>query len=849
MLKLLKWIAGTLLTVALLVLVAAIVIPAVIDPNDYRDELTALVKDKTGREMRLEGDLSVSVFPWLGIRTEGLHFAQPESIGGDMVSVDSAQLRVKLIPLLSKRVEVDTVVLEQPTIRLVTLKNGVDSWSGLLSDGEPDAANGASADSGSDASGAAVALVVQGVKLTDGTIVLDDRQAGSRTEIKQLNLATGNLIGDSLADFNASGQLFQSDATSASGYNQTKFDLGARAKIDRESLAAELERLQVELIQVDQTVQLEVDSIAVSPQQVISLFGASVSVSGAQAIDLSLPDATINLTQQTLDAPQLVATIANLNATISDARITKLMDAPRVTGRVEVSEFNANKLLSEFDVDYSPTNSNALNAVSLKAAFVADMESAALSELVLVVDQSHLTGSASIRNFTNPAMQFDLSLDSLNLDNYLPKADESQGLSASKPVSGGEALAIPMAAFHAVNANGRFRAKQFIAGGVQLSNIDVTVVSQDGNVSITPVANLYQGKLEGEIAYQQQSDQAQLRVKQNMDLVQLGELLTDADITDQLRGVGMLDVDVTVTERAGKQSNQGVIKLLASNGSLNGIDMLGLLAQANTVANLLSKGEQQQADATADKEVQSKQSDVTKFGELIGTFSLNDFQLSNNDLKLVAPGLLVTGFGEVDLATQTLDYNLRVVVQEGIDGVIGEKLSKLQGYTIPVRCRGSFEAPSCLPDMQALYKAYAKTKLDTKKGELLKEKYGIEGGEKLSTADAIKQVLIQKALKKDKNNSSQEAKPPVGERDGAVEATEQQPATPGKERPISERQAEPEVQTEQSVSGDQAFSNVPVSSDPAPVADTPPEPELNEKQKRRAERKKLLEQLLSPSDG
>ena len=134
MLTLFKWLAGLILTLAVLIVIAIVVIPQVVDPNDYRDKITELVKDKTGRDLRLDGDLSVSVFPWLGVRTQGLSLSQPAQIGGDMLTVDTAQIRVKLLPLLSKKVEVDTVVLETPKVRLVTLANGVGSFDGLSGD-------------------------------------------------------------------------------------------------------------------------------------------------------------------------------------------------------------------------------------------------------------------------------------------------------------------------------------------------------------------------------------------------------------------------------------------------------------------------------------------------------------------------------------------------------------------------------------------------------------------------------------------------------------------------------------------------------------------------------------------
>lgn len=808
MLKLIKWIGGTALTLVLLLAVAALVIKSTVDPNDYRDELTSLVKQKTGRDLALDGDLSISVFPWLGIRTEGLRFSQPTQIGGDIVAVKTAQLRVKFMPLLKKRVEVDTIVLESPTIRLVTLANGTDSFTGLMNEsgGESQQADPA----------AAVALVVQGVHITDGAIRLEDRASGTTTDITQLNLATGNLLGDSLADLNLSGQLSQSGDPVA-----TQFDLGARAKIDTDTLAAEIERLSGKLVKGDQIINFETDAIAVSPEQNITLIGLSVNLTGAQTLDLSIPDANLILAEQRLEAPKVLASMKNLSAEVSRLRVTKLTDAPSASGVLTVPSFDAIALLRSMEIDYQPDDANALKNVSLTSEFTANTDSASLTQLQLKLDQSTLTGSASIANFASPAIKFDLSLDQLNADEYLPSSTES-----AEQVSGGEALAVPMAMFEAVNANGRFKANRLVVGGVQLEQIDVRVSSKEGQVEIVPTAALYEGALAGNIQYTQQGDQARLAVKQKMDLVQLGRLLTDAEVTEQLRGVGDLDVDITVTEHKGVQHNQGVIKLLAEQGELVGVDMLRILNQANSVATMLRQGEQSKAETTAEAEVQAAAEDVTKFGRLSGTFNLNDFLLTNNDLRLIAPGFELNGSGAVDLAAQTLDFTVRVAVHEGVQGELGRQLTKLQGYTIPVRCRGALAAPSCLPDVSGLFSSYAKSKLDEKKGEYLKEKYGIEGGENLSTQEAIMQALLNKQKKKSQPASGPEPTAP-SESTGPAEhdAPKENVA-----RPIGERSAEPEAVT------------------PAEQV-TPNEPALTPKQQRREERKKLLESLLNPDAG
>ena len=52
--------------VALFVIVAVIV-SMTFDPNDYKDDITAAVERATGRQLALEGDLSLALFPTIRI--------------------------------------------------------------------------------------------------------------------------------------------------------------------------------------------------------------------------------------------------------------------------------------------------------------------------------------------------------------------------------------------------------------------------------------------------------------------------------------------------------------------------------------------------------------------------------------------------------------------------------------------------------------------------------------------------------------------------------------------------------------------------------------------------------------
>ena len=281
--KLLKWLGGLVAILFAVIVLAIIILPNVVDPNDYRDELSTLVKDKTGRDLVLAGDLELSVFPWLGIRTEGLSLSQPEQIGGEMLSVKTAQLRVKLLPLLGKKVEVDTVVLDEPTITLITLKNGVDSFSGLTGD---DAEPVDSEDSGQ----AAVALAIQGMELSNGKVVIDDRQANSRTELSELNIVTGNLLGSSLASISASGKM--SDSTTP---DVTTFELTAKAQINADTLAVKMADLDANVVQGEQNIDLEMASMDVIDSSEITISNLQAKVKGPMEVSATIPQLSASL--------------------------------------------------------------------------------------------------------------------------------------------------------------------------------------------------------------------------------------------------------------------------------------------------------------------------------------------------------------------------------------------------------------------------------------------------------------------------------------------------------------------------------------------------------------------------
>ena len=92
---------GLLLAVALVV-IAGVVFVANINPNDYKPQLSAAVKDATGYDVAIGGDISLSGFPLTHLEVAGVTVMNN---GEAFAQAELINIRVSLVPLLRGRVE------------------------------------------------------------------------------------------------------------------------------------------------------------------------------------------------------------------------------------------------------------------------------------------------------------------------------------------------------------------------------------------------------------------------------------------------------------------------------------------------------------------------------------------------------------------------------------------------------------------------------------------------------------------------------------------------------------------------------------------------------------------------
>ncbi|HEY4175159.1 MAG TPA: AsmA family protein, partial [Rhodopila sp.] len=178
------------LRIALIAIAAVIVLAlgggavfvANFDPNTLKPRIIEAVKRATGRDLVLNGKIGLEFALRPTIRVKDVAFANPPGFSRpQMATLQSMQLELGLLPLLSHRIEIDHLVLVHPDILLETAANGQPNWV-MKPEVSPEAP-AASKPGAPSAPGVPTTVSVNTIRIQDGTIAYRDDVTGNVTAI------------------------------------------------------------------------------------------------------------------------------------------------------------------------------------------------------------------------------------------------------------------------------------------------------------------------------------------------------------------------------------------------------------------------------------------------------------------------------------------------------------------------------------------------------------------------------------------------------------------------------------------------------------------------------------------
>lgn len=639
--KLLIWILAGLGGLIALVIAAVLVIPMFVDVESYLPQIEQKVSEATGRPVSFGRDVDVSVFPWAGVSFDTMRIGNSQEFGeGEFVKVESFEVRMKLLPLLSKNVEIEKFVLNGPEVHLVKLADGSSNWqfgSQEAKSPQPSAEKGSQSQEQKTARNFQLAsLEVGEFAVNGGRILYEDREAGLSKKIENITFHLKNVSLD------------------------RPIDLFFSADIDGTPLTVEGSVGPVGQKPGEGTVTTDL-AVNLADELKISLEGTFINPSGEQKFNVHL----------------------------------------------STEPFSPRSLLQTLEMPFpvETTDPEALSSVAADLQIEGDPSAVMLRDSRLTIDDSTLKIAAELTDMAKPDVSFKLTLDTIDVDRYLPApqdkkaaggiaadpapaATPEQQQAAGQEPAGAEPAAIDYRPLRRLVVDGEMSIGELTVHGAALRNVELKIAGSDGVFTLDPFRlDLYEGGVDVTGKFDVRQDSPETAVSLEADGIKVGPLLRDSLEKEILEGTMGAAADISFrgdTAPSVKKSLNGSGTLTFVDGAIVGID---IAATARSLA------------AGLGSKVPEKKP-RTDFAELQVPFVFENGVFNTENTTLRSPLLRVKTMGSADMVSERLDMRVRTKIVGTLKGQ-GDTQDRT-GLTVPLLVEGTFADPKYSADLSGL---------------------------------------------------------------------------------------------------------------------------------------------------
>ena len=334
--KFLYAVAGIFIVLVALALAA----PSFVDWNRYKGDVTAAVREATGRDLTIAGDLDLAILPTPHLAASDLRLASfAGAVAPDMMRLSELRLQVAIGPLLQGRIAVTSLVLVEPVIVLEEGKDGRASWKFTPPEGE----TGGAAGGGGDA-GLPLEVSVERVAIENGTLIWRGPQAAEPVRFERLD-ADGSMAGPQ-GPFTVTATALRGDVpvamTMTTGTMREGEALPVRLNLDLADGAATL------------ALSADADTVARQIRGKLKITGPdaaalAAALTGKPAPSVPARDFAIEATALISEASANFANIqARLGGTSGTGTLTASFGAtPDFTGALRIKNFDLDAWLAE----------------------------------------------------------------------------------------------------------------------------------------------------------------------------------------------------------------------------------------------------------------------------------------------------------------------------------------------------------------------------------------------------------------------------------------------------------------------------------------------------------------------
>jgi AsmA protein len=533
-----KWVLIIGVSLISVFIAALVLLPKFVDLKQYKPRIEAQVSKVTGRAFSLGDDLRLSLFPYASLSFSDLHLGSlPGFKEKDFIIVKSFDVRVKLIPLLFKDIQVKRFILKGARLVLETGNDGRTNWEfntkttpELSAKTPKETKKPVKAESGEGLF--LKAFTLGELAVTDGSVIWLDHTKKERKEISDVTLLLKDVSLDRPIDVTFSARLDKQPFS-------LKGNVGPIGKM-----------LGKGAIPLD------------------------LSVRALEQVDIGLKGNVMDPASQ----PKF-----DLAINVSPFSPRKLMGA---MGKA---------------LPVSTSDPGVLNRISFKARIKGDPKNVSVSDGVLDADETKVNFMIKAGSLAKPMVAFNMDIDQIDLDRYLPPTGQREagqkggGEKEGKAVDPKEAKKTDYSMLRRLSLNGTMRIAKLKVKNAKIERVHLTLAGGKGIFNLQPLTMaLYQGDVSGSGMFSVLNDVPRTNIQLELNNVQAGPLLMDVLKKDFLEGMLKTQINLVMNGDdavAIKRTLNGTGDLLFNDGAIKGVDLDGMVHNAKAAFGLAEKGE------------------------------------------------------------------------------------------------------------------------------------------------------------------------------------------------------------------------------------------------------------------
>ena len=166
-------------------------------------------------------------------------------------------------------------------------------------------------------------------------------------------------------------------------------------------------------------------NLSFKPLTISTLLDGKDIPNGPVELRLEADTTNANLEAETVTVEDLSISGLGLNL-VGNLNAVKIKSTPSINGNLSIKPFNLRTFMTQLkQVPPTMADTKTLTKLGLNTDFTGSMNNVELNKLSVVLDQTTLNGSFAVTDFTKQDITFDLNIDKIDVDRYLPPTLEN----------------------------------------------------------------------------------------------------------------------------------------------------------------------------------------------------------------------------------------------------------------------------------------------------------------------------------------------------------------------------------------------------------------------------------------